>query len=135
MKRDPRMVVLDHISLGVRDLQRSAAFYDAVLATLGITKATSTVDFIGYERGGMDDFYIHHDDGAFRPSFKAHLAFLAPDRPSVDRFHAVAIEVGGVDDGAPGLRPRYHANYYAAFVVDPDGYRIEAVCHEPHHAE
>jgi catechol 2,3-dioxygenase-like lactoylglutathione lyase family enzyme len=121
--------MLHHLSIGVSNLERSARFYDAALRPLGYVRVWSDATAIGYGiEGGGDKFAIKLRTGettAPGPGF--HLAFAAPARDSVDRFHRAALEHGGVDDGAPGLRPRYGANYYAAFVVDPDGFRIEAV--------
>jgi catechol 2,3-dioxygenase-like lactoylglutathione lyase family enzyme len=127
--------MLDHVSLGVRDINRSRRFYDAALRPLGLVR---TVDFGGH---GSDygaapgspgvEFTITCEADVRTPIPGAHLCFRAPDRASVDAFHAAALSAGGRDDGAPGLRPHYHADYYGAFVLDPDGHRIEAVCHAP----
>jgi catechol 2,3-dioxygenase-like lactoylglutathione lyase family enzyme len=127
--------MLDHVSLGVTDLERSRRFYDAVLRPLGLVRI---VDFQrrGSDYGAMPgqfgvEFTITVEaDGAPRiPGL--HLCFRAPNRAAVRAFHAAALEAGGRDDGAPGLRSQYHADYYAAFVLDPDGRRIEAVSHAP----
>jgi catechol 2,3-dioxygenase-like lactoylglutathione lyase family enzyme len=128
LQRDPNTVVIDHISLGVRNLAVSARFYDATLEPLGISRKYEGDDHVAYARNGLDDFSIHRE-ASVRPSGKAHFAFLAPDRDAVDAFHRAALAAGGWDEGEPGLRPNYHPNYYAAFVLDPDGHRIEAVCH------
>lgn len=132
--------MLDHVSLGVSDLERSRRFYDAALAPLGLAR---TVDF-GNGRGsdygsapgtlGVE-FTITVERGPLTPLPGAHISFRAPDRERVCAFHAAALAAGGEDDGAPGLRPIYHAHYFAAFVLDPDGHRIEAVCHLPESAE
>lgn len=121
--------MLDHVSIGVRDLARTRNFYDAALAPLG------------YKRGHADDTQVGY--GAAKLQFWAaaasrpvpadvesglHFCFAAPTRTSVDAFHAAALKAGGKDNGAPGLRDSYGPNYYAAFVIDPDGYRIEAYC-------
>lgn len=127
--------MLDHVSLGVADLQRSRAFYDAALRPLGIVR---TVDFgagRGSDYGAMAgqlgvEFTITLEPGA-APSRGMHLCFRAPDRATVRAFHAAALAAGGRDDGAPGLRGLYHPDYFAAFVLDPDGHRLEAVCHAP----
>ncbi|OGA15465.1 MAG: glyoxalase [Betaproteobacteria bacterium RIFCSPLOWO2_02_FULL_66_14] len=123
--------MLHHLSIGVSDLQRAADFYDAVLATLGYARVWTAAEAIGYgELGGGDAFAIKACAGPVRPPGPGfHLAFAAPARPAVDRFHAIALKHGGRDDGVPGLRPQYGPTYYAAFVIDPDGYRIEAVVH------
>ncbi|MGH8160175.1 MAG: VOC family protein [Rhodanobacter sp.] len=125
--------MLHHISLGVADLQRSAAFYDAVLDALGYVRAWADDTAIGYgEPGGGDKLAIKlRGNEVIVPGSGFHLAFAAPDRDSVGRFHRAALHHSGQDNGAPGLRPDYGPNYYAAFVVDPDGYRIEAVFNLP----
>ena len=127
--------MLDHVSLGVSDIARGRLFYDAALRPLGLVRI---VDF--RERKGADygaapgssgvEFTITEEAGAIVPSRGSHLCFRARDRDAVAAFHAAAIAAGGRDDGVPGPRS-YHAAYYAAFVLDPDGHRIEAVCHAP----
>jgi catechol 2,3-dioxygenase-like lactoylglutathione lyase family enzyme len=126
--------VLDHVSLGVTDLERSRRFYDAALRPLGIVRI---VDFQGRgsDYGAMAgslgvEFTITAEAGA-APARGAHLCFRAPDRAAVRAFHAAALAAGGRSDGDPGPRPQYHADYFGAFVLDPDGNRIEAVCHAP----
>jgi catechol 2,3-dioxygenase-like lactoylglutathione lyase family enzyme len=126
--------MLDHVSIGVTDLERSRRFYDAALRPLWLVR---TVDFEerGSDYGAMPgvlgvEFTITREAGA-TPASGAHVCFRAPDHEAVRRFHAAALAQGGLDDGAPGLRPLYHPDYYAAFVLDPDGHRIEAVCHAP----
>lgn len=123
--------MLDHISLSVSDLPRSAAFYDAVLAPLGCVRVWSFPDAVGYGRpGGGDKLALKARQPAVTaPSPGFHLALTAPDEAAVDAFHAAALGAGGIDNGAPGLRPRYGPGYYAAFVLDPDGYFLEAVFH------
>ena len=127
--------MLDHVSLGVADIDRSQAFYDAVLATIGMKRYHNFHGAAGY--GATADrpvFWIGLPDDAGRPAQAGggtHLAFAAKDRPAVDAFHAAALAAGGRDNGAPGLRPQYHANYYGAFAFDPDGHKIEACCHQP----
>jgi catechol 2,3-dioxygenase-like lactoylglutathione lyase family enzyme len=126
--------VLDHIGFGVADFARSKAFYEKALAPLGyrIVKEV-TAEQAGSNAAGFGDerkpyFWI----GAGRESKeKLHVAFVARDRPAVDAFYRAALAAGGKDNGAPGLRPHYHPNYYGAFVLDPDGHNIEAVCHAP----
>jgi len=126
--------MLDHVSLGVSDLDRSRHFYDAVLRPLGLVRI---VDFgRGSDYGAAPgspgvEFTITRETGLQAPMPGAHLCFRAPSRVAVDAFHAAALAAGGHDDGAPGLRTQYHADYYGAFVRDPDGHRIEAVCHAP----
>jgi len=121
--------MLHHLSFGVSDLVRSAAFYDAVLAALGYVRVWADSRGVGYGiEGGGDKFAIKlyaADAAAPGPGF--HLAFAAPSREAVDRFHAAALEHGGEDDEPPRLWPEYGEHYYAAFVIDPDGYRTEAV--------
>ncbi len=119
-----------HISLGTSDLDRAQAFYDAVLAPLGIVRLWTVDTAIGYGvRGGNDKLAIKLcDDGAVLcagPGF--HLAFEAPDRMAVDKFHHAALQAGGSDHGKPGPRPHYGDSYYACFVKDPDGHKLEAV--------
>lgn len=119
--------MLDHVTIGVTDLARSRAFYDAALAPLGIRwMAGEGADFAGYGDGEKAFFWIGRRPG---PLTGTHLAFTAADRATVALFHAAAIAAGGADNGAPGLRPHYHPDYYGAFVLDPDGHNIEAVCH------
>ncbi|HEX3499775.1 MAG TPA: VOC family protein [Stellaceae bacterium] len=129
--------MIDHLTIGVGDIARSRAFYDAALAPLGYRRSLDHGEGSGYSPTDAGpgvvhprDFWIVAAAGATAaPGF--HFAFKAPHRPAVDAFHAAALGAGGRDYGAPGLRPRYHANYYGAFVIDPDGHRIEAVCHIP----
>ncbi|WP_282268121.1 VOC family protein [Stenotrophomonas sp. PS02298] len=120
--------MLHHVSFPVRDLALSGAFYDAALGALGFRRVFEDDTAIGY--GLVDDedlFCLKLRDDASAASAGFHLAFAAPDRPAVDRFHASALAIGGSDNGAPGLRTDYGAHYYAAFLIDPDGHRIEAV--------
>lgn len=120
--------MLHHLSLGVADLARSASFYDAALAPLGYVRVWTDETAIGYgSPGGGDKLAIKLREQAKAPGPGFHIAFAAPSREAVARFHAAALEHGGRDNGPPGLRPHYGANYYAAFVVDPDGHPIEAV--------
>jgi catechol 2,3-dioxygenase-like lactoylglutathione lyase family enzyme len=125
-----RPVFIDHLTIRVRDLGRSRAFYAAALAPLGATviEYANPPDDPGVIIGppGAEDLGLVEGT----PTAPVHLAFLAPDRGAVDAFHAAALAAGGTDNGAPGLRPRYHAGYYAAFVLDPDGNNVEAVLHE-----
>jgi catechol 2,3-dioxygenase-like lactoylglutathione lyase family enzyme len=126
--------MLDHVSLGVSDLDRSRRFYDAALRPLGLVRI---VDFgrgsdYGAAPGSLGvEFTVTRETGVQAPAPGIHLCFRAPSRAAVGEFHAAALAAGGRDDGAPGLRPRYHADYYGAFVQDPDGHRVEAVCHAP----
>ena len=119
--------IYDHVTLGVSDLKAARHFYDAVMAAIGLPLLWENETMLTYGAGD-EDFGLQLDTGQARHG--THVAFRASDRASVDRFHASALNAGGTDDGAPGLRPAYAATYYAAFVRDPDGNRIEAVCHE-----
>lgn len=127
--------MLDHISLTVGDLARARAFYDAALEPLGIgvemsvpAPGTDQPVALGYGSEGRPYFWIAAGGPA---SARVHVAFGAAERAAVDAFHAAAVAAGGRDNGAPGLRPHYHPDYYGAFVLDPDGNNIEAVCHRP----
>ena len=120
--------MLNHISLGVRDLGKTAEFYDAVLGAMGYVRLWTGEDGLGYgspEGGEELNLFLRPEARPPGPGF--HLAFAAPTPADVDRFHAAALANGGVDLGAPGPRPHYGANYYAAFVADPDGHKLEAV--------
>jgi catechol 2,3-dioxygenase-like lactoylglutathione lyase family enzyme len=119
--------MLDHVTIGVSDIERSRSFYDLALRPLGITRLYAEGETAsGYGVAPKAFFWI-----SWRglPQTGAHIAFTAQDRAVVDRFHAEAIAAGGKDNGAPGIRPNYHPSYYGAFVLDPDGHNIEAVCH------
>jgi catechol 2,3-dioxygenase-like lactoylglutathione lyase family enzyme len=119
--------MLDHVTIGVSDIARSTAFYDRALRPLGITRLYEEAErYAGYGISPKAFFWIGLKDTA---QTGAHIAFTAPDRATVDRFHDEAIAAGGTDNGPPGLRPHYHPGYYGAFVLDPDGHNIEAVCH------
>ena len=121
--------MLDHVTIGVSDLEQSKQFYDSALQPLGIARLYAETDrFAGYGVRPKAFFWIG-SRGAIKTG--AHIAFTANDRATVDRFFEAAIAAGGKDNGAPGIRPHYHANYYGAFVLDPDGHNIEAVCHAP----
>ena len=121
--------MLHHVSFGVSNLERSAAFYDAALAVLGYVRVWTDATAVGYGlAAGQDLFAVKlKASDAVAPGPGFHLAFTAPSREAVARFHAEALAHGGQDNGAPGLRPAYGPNYFAAFVIDLDGYRIEAV--------
>lgn len=124
--------MLHHISLGVRDLGAAAAFYDAALGALGYRRVFDDDDAIGYGvEDGEDLLCLKLRPDAAAPGAGFHLAFGAPLRAAVDRFHAAGLQAGGRDNGAPGLREDYGPTYYAAFLVDPDGHRIEAVVKTP----
>jgi catechol 2,3-dioxygenase-like lactoylglutathione lyase family enzyme len=121
--------MLDHITISVRDLQRAKGFYDQALRPLGIECLYTEEDgFAGYGVSPKAFFWIGHT-GTQQTS--VHVAFTAEDRRTVDRFYEEALKAGGQDNGPPGIRAHYHPNYYGAFVFDPDGHNIEAVCHSP----
>jgi catechol 2,3-dioxygenase-like lactoylglutathione lyase family enzyme len=129
--------MLSHVTLGSNDMSRARAFYDAVLATLGYQRlADFAEEGMGYgPRGSPEDripFWVLRPFNRERAGSGNgwHVAFLAPTRQAVRDFHAKALELGGRDEGAPGLRPDYHANYYGAYVRDLDGNKLQAVCHE-----
>lgn len=127
--------MLHHLSLGVADIDRAVVFYDAVLASLGYVRVWSdlrpgeTNQAVGYGiPGGGDGLALkHRPEGQRPPGPGFHVAFAAPDREAVDAFHLLALQHGGRDNGAPGLRAHYGPHYYAAFAIDPDGHNIEAV--------
>jgi catechol 2,3-dioxygenase-like lactoylglutathione lyase family enzyme len=121
--------MIDHISLAVRDLKAAARFYEALLAALGMTKLREWPDAaIGYGKK-YPEFWINVRAAMPRvvDDSGVHICLRASSREAVDAFHAAALASGGTSDGAPGLRAQYHDNYYAAFIRDPDGNRIEAV--------
>jgi catechol 2,3-dioxygenase-like lactoylglutathione lyase family enzyme len=115
---------IDHLAIPVRNVTASKRFYAAALAPFGIEMAEEE-DAVGFGPPGSVDFFVTEGE----PAAPMHIAFAAPDRATVDAFHAAALAAGGRDNGAPGLRPRYHADYYGAYVLDPDGHNVEAVCH------
>ena len=124
--------MIHHLSLGVRDLHASARFYDAVLGALGVRRVFEDDDAIGYGLENDEDILclkLRPDAAAPGPGF--HLAFTAVSRAAVDAFHAAGLAAGGADNGGPGLRADYGAHYYAAFLVDPDGHRVEALVKGP----
>jgi len=125
--------MIDHIGIVVSDFERSKGFYSRALAAIGYQllmeiprSVTGTSDVAGFGAPPKPDFWIN--EGQVQPS-KTHIAFAVNSRALVDAFHRAALAAGGRDNGAPGLRPHYHADYYGAFILDPDGYNIEAVCH------
>jgi catechol 2,3-dioxygenase-like lactoylglutathione lyase family enzyme len=127
--RETRRPMLDHVSIGVRDVAAAKRFYDAALAPLGYACLSENEGSLGYG-GGEVAFWIGASDRPVPADERSglHFCVAAPTRDAVDAFHAAALAAGGRDNGAPGLRPDYGADYYAAFVIDPDGYRIEAHC-------
>lgn len=122
-------IVLSHLSFGVADLARAAAFYDGALAALGYVRVWSNEHGVGYGvPSGNDKLALFvQADRVIPPGPGFHLAFQASSRAAVDAFHAAALRLGGRDEGGPGARPDYSPTYYAAFVTDPDGHKLEAV--------
>jgi catechol 2,3-dioxygenase-like lactoylglutathione lyase family enzyme len=127
--------VIDHVILNVSDYERSRAFYTKALEPLGYSPgmerpAPRIGAFVEQPEGGPPrfSFWIASER---EPTSVLHVAFAAPDRETVDAFHAAALEAGGQDNGGPGVREIYHPDYYGAFVLDPDGNNVEAVCHRP----
>nr|WP_298688042.1 VOC family protein [uncultured Dongia sp.] len=123
--------MFDHVKFGVSDYAASKAFFLTALAPLGLAVVSEGVPTYGVElsqENGKASLCLYQT--AEKPAH-LHLAFVAETRAQVDAFHRAALAAGGKDNGAPGLRPNYHASYYAAFVIGPDGHNIEVVCHEP----
>jgi catechol 2,3-dioxygenase-like lactoylglutathione lyase family enzyme len=127
--------MLDHVGFAVRDLEKARKFYQATLAPLGImliydikAEQTDGEAYLGFGQDQKPFFWIGTGQ---RSGGRVHVAFHAETRALVDAFHAAGLKAGGADNGAPGLRPHYHQNYYGAFVLDLDGNNIEAVCHRP----
>jgi catechol 2,3-dioxygenase-like lactoylglutathione lyase family enzyme len=128
--------MLDHVGFPVSDYARSKAFYERALAPLGYAlimevgaeHTESGSPAAGFGANGKPDFWIGGEGGLAK---QMHIAIAAKDRAMVDAFYQAALAAGAKDNGAPGLRPQYHPDYYGAFVLDPDGHNIEAVCHGP----
>lgn len=126
--------MIDHIGFSVSDYAKSKAFYTKALAPLGYAvvmeaqQSENDAPAAGFGIDKKPDFWIGGEGGLNKP---VHIAVAAKARTAVDEFHRAALAAGGKDNGAPGLRPHYHPNYYAAFVLDPDSHNIEAVCHAP----
>ncbi len=120
--------MFDHLGFAVGDFAKSKAFYEKALVALGIGVVMQGDDFVGFGRDGRPQFWVGIGDA---PTTRLHLAFAAKNRAAVQAFYQAALAAGGKDNGAPGLRPDYHPNYYGAFVIDPNGHNIEAVCHSP----
>jgi catechol 2,3-dioxygenase-like lactoylglutathione lyase family enzyme len=123
--------MFDHVKFGVTDFAASKAFFLKALEPLGVVVVGEGVPTYGVEmcqKGGNDSLIVFQT--ADKPA-PLHIAFRARSRRQVEEFYRAALAAGGKDNGPPGLRPKYHANYYAAFVIGPDGHNIEAVCHEP----
>lgn len=120
--------MIDHVIVSVRDAAAGRVFYERALAPLGIDVVMEhPTSGVAFGRDGKPSFWIAERP----PSAPVHVAFGAPDRAAVDAFHREALAAGGRDNGAPGLRPQYHAAYYGAFALDLDGNNVEAVCHKP----
>lgn len=124
--------MLDHIGIVVSDYEKSKAFYSKALTAVGYQLLIEVQGFAGFgpahDDGPIATFWIHEDKSKVAPGM--HIAFAAPNRAAVDAFYQQAINAQGVDNGEPGIREIYHPHYYGAFVLDPDGYNIEAVCHQ-----
>ena len=120
--------MIDHLSIPVGDYDTSKRFYQTVLESLGQTLVMEhPISGGGFGSDGKPTFWIKEG----KASAKVHIAFAAKDRASVDLFYSTAMAGGGRDNGRPGLRPEYHPSYYGAFILDPDGNNVEAVCHLP----
>ncbi len=119
------MAFIDHLAIPVRDLAASTRFYEAALAPFGVEMA-EVEGAVGFHLGSVDFFVTEGE-----PAAPMHIAFGARDRATVEAFHAAALAAGGRNNGSPGLRPRYHADYFGGYVLDPDGHNVEAVCHHP----
>ena len=120
--------MFDHIGFGVTDYEKSKSFFLQALRPLGIGVVMEGPHGVGIGPQGKPGLWLHPTTEKPSP---VHLALTAADRAQVDAFHRAAIAAGGKDNGAPGLRPQYHADYYGAFVIGPDGHNVEAVCHRP----
>jgi catechol 2,3-dioxygenase-like lactoylglutathione lyase family enzyme len=123
--------MFSHITLGTNDIERARRFYEPVMTALGIAQPFPMPGALVFgELTGPKLFVVSPFDGAPATHGNGtHAAFLAPNHATVDAFHAAALAHGGSDEGAPGLRPHYHAHYYGAYVRDPDGNKLQAVCH------
>lgn len=119
-------MTIDHITIAVSDYQKSRAFFSAVLAPLGITLIAEFEGWAGFGKNGKPEFWFGAGDNAPKG---LHLAFSAANRAQVREFYRIALQVGGTDNGPPGIRAIYHPAYYGAFVLGPDAHNVEAVCH------
>jgi catechol 2,3-dioxygenase-like lactoylglutathione lyase family enzyme len=122
--------MLDHIGLRTRNVKGLVSFYEAALAPLGMSKQHDFGVAAGFGKPGEAPLWIGEAPGDVATS-SVHLALASADRAAVDAFYKAAIAAGAKDNGPPGLRPQYHEHYYGAFVIDPDGNNLEAVCHKP----
>lgn len=121
--------MFDHVSIGVKDIEASKRFYDATLKPLGYVSKYAKGTDAGYGKEAIQ-LWLGQTDKPVKEDMASglHFCFVAPTRKSVDAFHSAGLKAGGRDNGKPGLRPNYGPTYYAAFIIDPDGYRIEAHC-------
>jgi len=119
-------MIIDHIGIAITDYEKSKQFYLSVLATLGIGLVVEVQGWAGFGKEGKAEFWFGPDEVNQQPM---HIAFAADNRQQVDDFYQAAIAAGATDNGEPGVREIYHPHYYGAFVIDPDGHNIEAVCH------
>jgi catechol 2,3-dioxygenase-like lactoylglutathione lyase family enzyme len=119
--------VIDHVGINVSDIEASKRFYEAALAPLGYELAMDYGQAVGFAHERKPDFWLQTSG----TSGTNHIAFLSPDRATVDAFHEAALAAGAQDNGPPGVRTLYHPSYYGAYVLDPDGNNVEAVCHSP----
>jgi len=130
------MTVVDHVEFAVHDAEASRRFYELALAPIGFARIISVGPDQtqsggtrhGFGKNGYPSLWIHDNDS---PGKGTHIAFAAAERSIVDAFYQAALDAGGVDNGGPGIRQRYHAHYYAAYVLDPDGVNVEVVCQAP----
>jgi len=120
-------MIIDHIGIAVSDYDRSKQFFCRALAPLGIELVAEVEGWAGLGKGGKPELWF----GAGQKQNPVHIAFIADTREQVRAFHAAALAAGGTDNGPPGIREIYHPNYFGAFVLDPDGHNVEAVCHSP----
>lgn len=118
-------MIFDHIVLIISNNKKSKIFYEKALSPLGIQFVREDDDCIGFGTNGKPSLWLCEENNIQKPM---HIAFVAESRKAVDAFHAGAIAAGGKDNGAPGIRENYHPDYYGAYVIDPDGHNIEAVC-------
>jgi catechol 2,3-dioxygenase-like lactoylglutathione lyase family enzyme len=128
MRSEKERAVFDHVGIGVSNLKASKTFFLEALAPIGMGAVMEVSDAVGLGQGRKPSFWLGQSDVQPAP---LHLAFTAQTRAQVDEFYRRALASGGKDNGPPGLRPHYHAHYYAAFVIGPDGHNVEVVCHDP----
>lgn len=121
-------MIIDHIGVNVQNAEESRAFYEKALAPLGISQLMEYAGWYGFGKGGKPEFWFGEGD---KPHHRMHIAFVAENRQQVRDFYEAAIAAGAEDNGKPGVREIYHPDYYGAFVIDPNGHNIEAVCHKP----